>query len=157
MEAGPLWIQVLTLVLLVVRWLRTDRELSRLWELVLAHEQDLLKTTQEGLTWMSTKQGPTSASNAATSGGLAARLASLKDSGKQQRATWSSAPAELMLEVISDLVEEGCLVSFSRTSDGGALVFAIMSDGERQRFYASSEQELDVLLEAVANIIKHST
>lgn len=105
---------------------------------------------------MSTKTTPTSASTVGASSSLAAKLANLRNGSGRLKVTWESAESETLREIISAFVEEGHLVSFSRTSDGGALVFTVIADKVPSHHYAANEDELQLLMETIANLIKHN-
>ena len=51
---------------------------------------------------------------------------------------------------IAGVLENGDMVSFTMTSDGGALVICVLTDGDRHKEYVRSKDELDDVLGVLA-------
>lgn len=98
---------------------------------------------------MSTKPLSITARGAATSSSSDAPLATLKSGRSQQSITWNDAEPQRLLEVVGAISEAGGLVSFSKTSDGGAVCLYVKWRAESEKFYAASVLELSDLLEEV--------
>lgn len=96
-----------------------------------------------------TKTRQTTAGTAANSSSQGARFATLKKQRDSGAITWGDAEDSLLSSVIESVVEAGCLISFGRTSDGGAIVLSIVDDGEPTRFYMSAREELEQTLRDV--------
>lgn len=101
-----------------------------------------------------TRTSSTRADTAGTSSSPAARLASLKNSRTNSAITWGDAHDSLVASVIESVTEAGCLISFGRTSDGGALSLAVVTDGVPVKFYAASREELGDILAGIADSFK---
>lgn len=100
----------------------------------------------------STKTRSSTAGTAVKSSSSGARFAGLKTRRAGLRLTWSDVPPSDLLNVVSQVVEAGCLISFGRTSDGGALVLSILDDGEATRFYMSSEEDVVSIMSDVLEV-----
>lgn len=69
--------------------------------------------------------------------------------GQQRRsnsATWGDADPKTLINVLESATEMGALVSFSKTSDGGAMRLYIKMDRDTANFYGSSSDEIDAIL-----------
>lgn len=68
-------------------------------------------------------------------------------------------PAEFLdattAEYIASLVQSGALVSIYRTSDGGALGASVTLDGEQEKDYFRSTEELHEWLREVDEVVTH--
>ena len=54
---------------------------------------------------------------------------------------------QALRDAITNVLENGDLISLSLTSDGGCLVICVMSDGDRVKEYVRTQEELtDVLM-----------
>lgn len=103
---------------------------------------------------MNTKTRSASVSSAENSSSLGARLATLKSSEKSGSITWGDAPDSLLSSVIENVVEAGSLISFGRTSDGGALVLSILDSGEPTKFYFANREDLDAKMHDIFELTK---
>ena len=70
-----------------------------------------------------------------------ARLQGLK-SGKAEMPDWKRMPAELIAAVIAEWTQEDGAVQFGYSRDGGAYSLTIYTDGDRQKFYYHSDEEM---------------
>lgn len=102
-----------------------------------------------------TKPRSISAPGAENSSGLGARLAALRDSRRRKQITWGDADDQKLSTAIEGLVEAGSLVSFGRTSDGGALMLNVVTDGAPSKFYVTTQEELDDLVTELAIAASH--
>lgn len=59
---------------------------------------------------------------------------------------WQAAGAESLREVITRLTDNGCGVLFSRTMDGGSLVFGVYAGNERSKEYVTEPGDIPALL-----------
>lgn len=78
----------------------------------------------------------------------------LGSSGRRAGVSWSSCRPEEMHSFVSNAVDQGALVSFSRTRDGGALVLTVLHDdleGGRHKDYISDEQAAADVIEVMAS------
>ncbi len=55
----------------------------------------------------------------------------------------------LLQDAIESVTEAGDMISFTRTSDGGALCICITTAGERLKQYASTDAELNDLIQSL--------
>jgi len=55
----------------------------------------------------------------------------------------------LLQDAIESVTAAGDLISFTRTSDGGALCISITTAGERLKQYATTDDELNELLQSL--------
>ncbi len=55
----------------------------------------------------------------------------------------------LLQDAIESVTAAGDLISFTRTSDGGALCITITTNGERLKQYAATDKEMVDLLESL--------
>lgn len=78
--------------------------------------------------------------------GLAARLAARKKQQSRYGITWQDAHDAKLSQAISSVVDTGSLISFSRTSDGGALVLTILDGTDKTPYYVTTGEEVDELL-----------
>lgn len=85
-------------------------------------------------------------STATKSSSSAASFATLKTSSNDGAITWGDALDSVLSSVIESVVEAGYLISFGRTSDGGALVLSIIEDGKPVKFYFANREDLSVKL-----------
>lgn len=102
---------------------------------------------------MSTRPKSGSATNAENSHSLGARLATLKNSKSRSGITWGDVQDEALSQMIEACVEQGALISFGRTSDGGAIVLSILDEGEPTRFYAANVEEVTTLVAEVLEVV----
>lgn len=86
--------------------------------------------------------------------GAAASLASLARSRSRSQTTWQDATPQLLQEALTFVVDSGSLIGFGRTSDGGALMLSITTDGLSSKFYASQTEEVDELLREVVTAFR---
>lgn len=75
------------------------------------------------------------------------RLASRKQSSKKGGLTWGDGDSAKLQELVWRATEHGALVSFSKTSDGGALVLYLKEGHDEAKEYPASEQELDIVMD----------
>ncbi len=55
----------------------------------------------------------------------------------------------LLQDAIESVTADGDMISFTRTSDGGALCITITTGGERYKQYASTDAELNDLINSL--------
>jgi len=101
---------------------------------------------------MSTKHSTGGVKTAESGSGGAARLASLRNSTAPDVITWAAVLTERWMAVIDKITQEGGLVSFSRTSDQGALMLYVKLSGDAAKLYAGSEFEASDMLAKVENL-----
>lgn len=77
------------------------------------------------------------------------RLTSRKQRAKKGQAGWDDCDSQLLQEVIARVVEEGALISFSKTLDGGALVLYIKDGSEETKDYPSSADAIEEALKDI--------
>lgn len=106
---------------------------------------------------MNTKSTLTSAPSAGTSSGLGAGLAGLKASMRRQGVTWQDTDPNQLMRLVAAIVEEGSLVSFSKTSDGGALVLTVLTNKVPERFYAANADELEALVTSISEVVHYTS
>lgn len=70
-------------------------------------------------------------------------LTGLSERKRSRSITWQEADVKTLLNVIEMVTESGGLVSFSKTSDGGAIRMFIKQDRDSANFYASTADEID--------------
>lgn len=92
-----------------------------------------------------------SRSTTANAGGAPSnsRLSSLKGKSKKGHTGWDDCSPQLLQEVIARTVRQGALISFSQTTDGGALVLYVKDGIEELKEYPASPDELTELLEGI--------
>lgn len=64
----------------------------------------------------------------------------------RQTISWSGGPADSMRDAIGRITDSGAAVLFSRTSDGGALVFQVFAGTERSKEYVTVPGDIVPLL-----------
>lgn len=69
---------------------------------------------------------------------------------ERNRASWTWADGEVLLDALVSVTEDGAALLLSKTSDGGALALQIWSGTARHKFYPVSSAELNELLTAMA-------
>ena len=69
---------------------------------------------------------------------------------EDQDVDFSQVEAESVKAAIHAVISDGDAISFSLTSDGGALAVTVLSGGERHKAYAHKISEIEDLLEALA-------
>lgn len=72
------------------------------------------------------------------------------------KASWEDASAEDLWRTIYMVVNLGDAIMFSRTRDGGAVVLTLLSGDDRDRAYASSEEEIAEALRAIREVVEQS-
>lgn len=88
------------------------------------------------------------------SGASNSRLASRKAKSKKGQTTFQDVSSQLLQEAITFVVDSESLISFSKTSDGGALVIYVKEGNEESKDYATSPDELDEALTDIALTFK---
>ena len=66
-----------------------------------------------------------------------------KGKGKHE---WAYVQADALHALIGRVIKAGDAISFSQTSDGGAVVVTLMVERDREKFYATSSDELNMTL-----------
>lgn len=77
------------------------------------------------------------------------RLSALRAKRRHSGMSWSDCEPVKLQEMITAATEFGCLVSFSKTSDGGAVCLFVKEQSEKENFYAANEDELAELIEHI--------
>jgi len=67
----------------------------------------------------------------------------------RERCSISEVGLELLADCIHSVARAGDLLSFGKTSDGGAWVLSVYSNGKRYPEYASSSEELEEVLRRI--------
>lgn len=62
------------------------------------------------------------------------------------KATWEDANADDLWRTVYQVTNSGDAIMFSRTRDGGAVVLTVLSGDDRQKAYATGEEEVASLL-----------
>lgn len=70
-------------------------------------------------------------------------LTGLNQRKRSRSVTWGDVDPKTLVNVIESATEDGALISFSKTSDGGAIRMFIKLDRESANFYASTTNEMD--------------
>lgn len=97
---------------------------------------------------MPTKESFTSNSKAGKSASTSSsRLASRQDRRTKGGVTWHEADPAKIQQLVGLVTENGALVSFSMTSDGGALVVFIKDGADSAKEYAASPEQADYVLD----------
>jgi len=74
------------------------------------------------------------------------RLTLLRKGKKQEDTSWGSVSPQELASAIEAVTATGALVSFSMTSDGGAMALLVIDDKERERWYAHTGEEMAIHL-----------
>lgn len=101
-----------------------------------------------------TKKGSTSSSTSTGSSGdsTSSRLQSRAARNARRKIEWSDCDMELLQRAIATTTATGALISFSKTSDGGALHLRVMDGQDEAKEYASSPEDANALLEEFAQL-----
>jgi hypothetical protein len=85
---------------------------------------------------------PSGAPGASESSDSSSRFSARKTSNRQRESIFTDAIGERLTNLIDIVTGEGDLISFSRTSDGGAVCIHVLSGKESEKWYATDEAEL---------------
>lgn len=94
-------------------------------------------------------QSSSSSSSSPTTDGRYARLSRATQGG---RASFAECHPEELGSAIDQVIEVGDLLSFSRTSDGGAVCLFIKSRTETLKVYCASQEELAEAIHDLADL-----
>lgn len=78
----------------------------------------------------------------------------LANKGTADGVTWGDADPGLLSALIYSATRRGMAVSFSATANGAGVSLTILDGGDRPKWYANSDAELDTLLRAVLDLVK---
>lgn len=92
---------------------------------------------------MSKGNGSTAGSKGASAPAGNSRLSSRKNRSKKGQTGWDDIESALLQQMIALVVETGALISFSKTTDGGALVLYVKDGFEEAKEYPASPDELE--------------
>jgi hypothetical protein len=96
---------------------------------------------------MAVKNLPSSSTVKAKSGGKPDSPLTLLRKGKRTEDTsWGSVSPQVLASVIEAVTATGALVSFSMTSDGGAMALLVIDDKDKERWYAHTGEEMTIML-----------
>lgn len=88
-----------------------------------------------------------SSSDASSADSMSSGLQRLRSKKQSSRVTWSDVSADLIAQVLDVCSSSGALISFSRTSDGGALHVYVKEDRDSENWYAADAEKLREILE----------
>lgn len=80
------------------------------------------------------------------------RLAQRRAKASRGRVTWADVDPARLQTMIDRITQTGALVSFSRTSDGGALHLRVLDGNDGAKEYATTAQEADDLIEEFVDL-----
>lgn len=95
---------------------------------------------------MSKRTSSSSSSAGVPGGNTGSRLTSLKARRKRGHVECAECDSALLVGVLDRVIETGALISFSRTSDGGAISVYIKDGADEDKVYVTNEEELTQLL-----------
>lgn len=82
--------------------------------------------------------------------GSSSRYASLSRSSNGDRATFSETLPGMLAAAVDTVIQDGDLLSLSRTSDGGAICVYVKSGADTFKAYAVTQDDLDQLVQKLA-------
>lgn len=101
---------------------------------------------------MTLKERGSGAASAKDGSKTASKLDRLRKLSGHSEITWEAATPALLAGCVAAVSSQGALVSFSKTSDGGALCVYVKDGTQAERLYAASAEEADAHLEELTKL-----